>query len=156
MRSQASSIALVWGKDVGRPLLEVRHASPLHKDAPHESFLSSYHDREEGISFRYPRNYSLEEGDVQERSFFLKKQDDFDIDQAGATLLATVLIPEDGYPNTTFEHGSLQLVVDAAGTEQGCRETSLVAHNGSRPRTTTIQGIAFKWSEQESETAGTK
>jgi hypothetical protein len=155
-RAQASSIAADSGKDAGRPLLEARHARPLHKDAPHETFLSTYHNPEEGISFRYPRNYSLEEGDVQERSFFLKKQDDFDIDQPGATLLATVLIPEDGYPNTTFEHGSLQLVVDAAGTEQGCRETSLVAHNGSRPRTTTIQGIAFKWSEQESETAGTK
>src|SRR5260370_10433057 len=155
-RAQASSIASDSGKDAGRPLLEARRARPLHKDAPHETFLSTYHNPEEGISFRYPRNYSLEEGEVQERSFFLKKQDDFDIDQPGATLLATVLIPEDGYPNTTFEHGSLQLVVDAAGTEQGCRETSLVAHNGSRPRTTTIQGIAFKWSEQESETAGTK
>src|SRR5258708_38752122 len=134
--------------------LAARHARSSNHDAPHEAFLSTYHNPEEGISFRYPRNYSLEEGDVQERSFFLKKQDDFDIDQPGATLLATVLIPEDGYPNTTFEHGSLQLVVDAAGTEQGCRETSLVAHIGSRPRTTTIQGIAFKWSEQESETAG--
>src|SRR5258706_640099 len=155
-RAQASSIAADSGKDAGRPLLEARHARPLHKDAPHETFLSTYHNPEEGISFRYPRNYSLEEGDVQERSFFLKKQDDFDIDQPGATLLATVLIPEDGYPNTTFEHGSLQLVVDAAGTEQGCRETSLVAHNRSRPRTTTIQGIAFKRSEQQNETTGTK
>src|SRR5258708_33549659 len=122
MRSQASSIALVWGKDVGRPLLEVRHASPLHKDAPHESFLSTYHNPEEGISFRYPRNYSLEEGDVQESSFFLKRQNDLNSEQPGATLLATVLIPEDGYPNTTFEHGSLQLVANETATEKDCRE----------------------------------
>jgi hypothetical protein len=157
-RAQASSPAADPGKAAGQASLAARHARPLHKDTSREAFLSTYHNPEEGISFRYPRNYSLEEGEVQERSFFLKKQDDFDIEQPGATLLATVLIPEDGYPNTTFEHGSLQLVVNEAGTEQGCRESSLVGSNGSgaSPRTVTIQGIAFKWSEQESETAGTK
>src|SRR6266481_9839127 len=144
-RAQASSIAADSGKDAGRPLLEARHARPLHKDAPHETFLSTYHNPEEGISFRYPRNYSLEEGDVQERSFFLKKQDDFDIDQPGATLLATVLIPEDGYPNTTFEHGSLQLVANGAGTEKDCRESTLVGAYGNNSRTMTIQGTVFRW-----------
>jgi len=154
-RAQASSTAADPGKNAGQASLAARHARPLHKDAPHETFLSTYHNPEEGISFRYPRNYSLEEGEVQERSFFLKKQDDFDIEQPGATLLATVLIPEDGYPNTTFEHGSLQLVINEAGTERGCRESSLVGSNGRGSGTTTIQGIAFTWSEQESETAGT-
>jgi hypothetical protein len=155
-RAQASSPAADPGKNAGQASLAARHARPLHKDASHETFLSTYHNPEEGISFRYPRNYSLEEGDVQERSFFLKKQDDFDIEEPGATLLATVLIPEDGYPNTTFEHGSLQLVVNEAGTEQGCRESSVVGSNGRGPRTVTAQGIVFRWSEQESETAGTK
>ena len=156
--AQASSTAADPGKNAGQVSLAARHARPLHKDTSHETFLSTYHNPGEGISFRYPRNYSLEEGEVQERSFFLKKQDDFEIEQPGATLLATVLIPEDGYPNTTFEHGSLQLVVNEAGTEQVCRESSLVGSNGSSAssRTTTVQGIAFKWSEQESETAGTK
>src|SRR5260221_11366131 len=79
--AQASSTAADPGKDAGRPLLAARHARPLHKDAPHETFLSTYHNPEAGISFRYPRNYSLEEGEVQERSVFLTKQDDFDIDQ---------------------------------------------------------------------------
>jgi len=144
------------GKDASQASLTTRHARPLHKDAPHEAFLSTYHNPEEGISFRYPRNYSLEEGDVQERSFFLKRQEDFDSEQPGATLLATVLIPEDGYPNTTFEHGSLQLVVSEAGTEKSCREASLLGSNQSSPRTTTIQRIVFRWSEHESETAGTK
>lgn len=155
-QTQAISTAADPGKDAGRPLLTARRSRPLHKDASHERFLSTYHNPEAGISFRYPRNYSLEEGDVQERSFFLKRQDDFDIEQPGATLLATVLIPEDGYPNTTFEHGSLQLVLNEAGTEQGCRESSLGGSNGSGPRTTTIEGIVFKRSEQESEMAGTK
>jgi hypothetical protein len=128
----------------------------LHRDTPHDAFLSTYNNPEEGISIRYPRNYSLEEGDVQEHSFFLKRQEDLDAEQPGAALLATVLIPEDGYPNTTFEHGSLQLVVNEAGTEKECREISLVGSGGNGARTTTIHGIVFRWTEQESETAGTR
>src|SRR6202521_1084432 len=144
------------GKDASQASLTTRHARPLHKDAPHEAFLSTYHNPEEGISFRYPRNYSLEEGDVQERSFFLKRQEDLDSEQPGATLLATVLIPEDGYPNTTFEHGSLQLVVNETGTEKDCRESGLVGAYGNETRTMMVQGIVFRWSGRESETAGTK
>jgi hypothetical protein len=133
-------------------------SSPAHtgrKEFAREAPLSIYHNPEAGISFRYPRNYSLEEGDVQESSFFLKRQEDLDGEQPGATLIATVQIPEDGYPNTTFEHGSLQLVINEAGTEKSCREVRLVEPSGNGPRTTTIQGIVFRWNERESETAGT-
>src|SRR5260221_12545884 len=68
--AQASSIAADSGKDAGRPLLEARHPGPFHKDGPPQTFLSNYPNPEEGISFRYPRNYSSEEGDVQQRSCF--------------------------------------------------------------------------------------
>jgi hypothetical protein len=125
-------------------------------DTPHEAFLSTYHHPEQGISFRYPRNYSLEEGDLEEHSFFLKRQEDLDLEQPGATLLATVLIPEDGYPNTTFEHGSAQLLVNETGTEKACRETSPLASGGNTVKRLTPGGITFRGSEQESKTAGTK
>ena len=136
--------------------LAARYVRPSHQDATHEAFLSTYHNPEEGISFRYPRNYSLEDGDVQERSFFLKKQEDLDNEQPGAALLATVLIPEDSYPNTTFEHGSLQLVINETGTEKGCLEAGVLTSGGNVPRTVTVRGIVFRRSEQQSETAGTK
>ena len=136
--------------------LAARHARSSNHDAPHEGFLSTYHNPEEGISFRYPRNYSLEEGDVQERSFFLKKQEGLDNEQPGATLVATVLIPEDGYPNTTFEHGSVQLVINEAGTEKSCRDASVLTSSGNVPRTLTARGVGFRWSEEGSETGGTK
>jgi hypothetical protein len=154
--ARTGSTATSSGKDTGLALLTARRGHSLHKSSPHEAFLSTYNNPEEGVSFRYPRNYSLEEGDVQEHSFFLKRQGDLDSERPGATLLATVQIPEDGYPNTTFEHGSLQLVVNEAGAEKSCREASVAGSNGSVPRTTTVHGIVFRWSEQESETAGTK
>src|ERR1700738_97977 len=74
--AQASSTAADPGKNAGQVSLAARHARPLHKDTSHETFLSTYHNPGEGISFRYPRNYSLEEGEVQERSFFLKEQEE--------------------------------------------------------------------------------
>src|SRR5256714_3967280 len=66
-----------------------------------ELAISTYNNPGYGVSFRYPRNYTLEEGSVQEHSYFLKRQEELSIEQPGATLVATVLIPEDAYPNTT-------------------------------------------------------
>jgi hypothetical protein len=158
---QAAANSAFPGKNASQTSLAGKHARQLHSDTPHrdtprEAFLSIYNNPQQGISFRYPRNYSLEEGDVQEHSFFLKKQDDLDIDRPGAQLVATVSIPEDGYPNTTFEHGSLQLVVDESANEKACRDSLLAGASANASGTTTIQGVVFSWSEQETETGGTK
>lgn len=131
-------------------------ARPSRTDTPHQSFLSIYNNPEEGISFRYPRNYSLEEGEVEEHSFFLKRQEELDSEQPGTKLLVTVLIPEDAYPKTTFEHGSLQLTIIEAETESACQETSAGETTGNGSRTVTEQGIVLHWSGQETEIAGTK
>lgn len=155
-RAQTSSAGAGPNKNSSQAAFAARPARPSRKEFAREASLSIYHNPEEGISFRYSRNFSLEEGDVQESSFFLKRQEDLDSEQPGATLLATVLIPEDGYPNTTFEHGSLQLVVNETSTEKDCRESALVGTYGDDTRTMTVQGIVFRWSGRESETAGTK
>ncbi len=155
-RSQTSSAAARPNTSRNQTAFATRPTHPPRREFAREASLSTYHNPEAGISFRYPRNYSLEEGDVQESSFFLKRQEDLDSEQSRATLVATVLIPEDGYPNTTFEHGSLQLLADSAGTEKDCRESPFVGAHRNNPRTMTIQGIVFRWNGQESETAGIK
>jgi hypothetical protein len=154
--TQRSSNATGSGKNAGESSFAPGNAHHFRKDTLHETLLSTYNNPEEGISVRYPRNYSLEEGDLEEHSFFLKRQEDLDLEQPGAALVATILIPEDGYPNTTFEHGSLQIVVNEAGTEKSCRNTGLIGSSAATSRTTMVQGIAFWWSEEQSETAGTK
>jgi hypothetical protein len=155
-RAKAVPVAAV-PKNEARDLVPTTRAGhSAHRDAQREGLQSTYHNPEEGISFRYPRNYSLEEGDVEEHSFFLKRQDDLDIEQPGATLLATVLIPEDGFPNTTFEHGSVQLIANETGTEKACREATWAAHAGTGTGKTVVQGIPFQWKEEQSEMAGTR
>ena len=155
-RAQSSLTAANPNKNSGQASLAAKPPHPSGKEFAREASLSIYHNPEAGISFRYPRNYSLEEGDVQESSFFLKRQEDLDSEQPGAILIATVQIPEDGYPNTTFEHGSLELVINEAGTEKSCRAAGLPGSVGNDSRPATIQGIVFWWNERESETAGTE
>jgi len=159
--TQASTSSVFPRKNASPTSLISKHSRPLHsaaahRETPREAFLATYNNPEEGISFRYPRNYALEEGDVLERSFFLKRQEDLDIERPGATLVATILIPEDGYPNTTFEHGSLQLLINESASEKGCRNSLIAASSVKSSGTTTVQGVVFSWSEQESETGGAK
>jgi hypothetical protein len=137
--------------------LVTRHGRPATKDTSREAALSSYSNPDEGISFRYPRYYALEEGQVEEHSFFLKRQEDLDIEQPGARLVATLMIPEDGYPNTTFVHGSLQLAVNDSATAQSCGEISGSTGQATSPLTgLTVQGVLFRGKEWRYLTAGTQ
>lgn len=127
----------------------------LRRESPREAFLVVYRNPDEGITFRYPRNFTLEEGEVQEHSYFLRSQEELEREQPGSELIATVLIPEDGYPNTTFEHGSLQLVVHEAETAAGCRAKPPAESEFKSGRLKTAEGLLFEWIEQSSTAAGT-
>ncbi len=131
---------------------------PAAKGTPREPFLSTYSNPEQGVSFRYPRYYALEEGELEEHSFFLKRQEDLDLEQPGATLVATVLIPEDGYPNTTFEHGSLQLLVSDSATPKICKEFPDAGDPAvaSALKNMPLQGVLFRGTEWQYQTAGTQ
>lgn len=153
--AKANSIATPK-KTVNSSSLVTQHAHRLRRDAPRQAFLTTYNNPEQGISFRYPRNYALEEGDVQEHSYFLKRQEDLDNERPGAVLLATVLIPEDGYPNTTFEHGSLQLVVSEGGREGSCRLADSGGAGLNGAKLATLQGVVFAWRGERSVTGGTE
>lgn len=135
----------------------VSRPAPSGGRPPRESFLSTYRNPEEGITFRYPRYYALEEGEVEEHSYFLKRQEELDIEQPGTRLVATLLIPEDGYPNTTFEHGSLQLLVQDSGTAENCQPPSNDSEYAAKlPKTQAAQNIVFRGIELKYETGGTQ
>jgi hypothetical protein len=118
--------------------------------------LATYSNPEYGLSFRYPREYALEEGEVDEHSFFLRRQEELEPD---TKLLATVLIPEDGYPNTTFEHGSLQVFVHEELDREGCQalvDPESSAFAARNVRALNAENGAFWWSEEKSSADGTQ
>jgi hypothetical protein len=115
-------------------LAPARHSSPTAKPAvapaslhvvskqpPREGALSAYNNPDYGLTLRYPRNYLLDEDLDPDDSSGLLTQHDWESRQPGAILVATLLIPDDAYPNTTFAAGHLQFVVNPAVTEAECR-----------------------------------
>jgi hypothetical protein len=118
------------------------------KGAPRESALVTYSDPEHGISFRYPRTYLLEEGEPQEDLVNVKTQEELEREQPGAVLVATVVVPEDSYPNTTFVEGTLQFAVNPRATPESCRDFAL--SRAGDTGTLTIQGVVFAWEEEAS------
>jgi hypothetical protein len=121
------------------------------KPAPREGSFSVYSNPGYGVSFRYPRNYALEEGEPEEGLPEIKRQEELRGEQPGAILLATVVIPEDAYPNTTFVDGSLQFAVNPATTAESCRD--FVISRAGDSGMTTIQGVLFAWEQEANATA---
>ena len=128
-----------------------------HSSKPAGDWSSAvYTNSEYGLSFRYPRDYALEDGEVDEHSFFLRRQDELEPD---THLLATILIPDDGYPNTTFEHGSLQVLVHEGLDGESCRnlvDPDNGAVGAGRVRSLNTESGPIWWSEEKSIVDGTQ
>jgi hypothetical protein len=126
------------------------------KPAARESALSIYSNPEYGVSFRYPRNFALEEaGDLNENApedvSGARTPEQLAQEEPGALLLATVVVPDDAYPNTTFAGGSLQLAVNRYLTAGSCRREliSRLGDSNGRTGTATVQGVEFTWADTE-------
>jgi hypothetical protein len=128
------------------------------KGVPREAAFSVYNEPEYGVSFRYPRNYALEEGELEEPVPGARSQAELAEEQPEAVLLATVVIPEDAYPNTSFIEGSLQFAVDPSLMPGSCKEILNDSDRGAgrRAGSMNIQGVLFAWAENTTEEAGTQ
>jgi len=147
------------GKNVrSAPSSPIGPTQRLVKAVPREASFSVYSDPQHGVALRYPRNYALEEGNPEELSGGVKSQEGWEDEQPGALLLATMVIPEDAYPNTTFVDGSLQFAVNASLMPESCKEALIRSDSGAVRRTgaLTIQGVLFHWAEETTADAGTE
>ncbi len=126
------------------------------RSAHNETATAIYNNPEYGVSFHYPRQFVLIEGSPENDLGSMRTQDDFDSEQPGATLLATILVPDDAYPNTSFRDAWVQYAVNPGMSAEACRETVVakeeeVGEEGEKERrgTTMIGGILFAWVEGE-------
>ncbi len=126
------------------------------KHPPRDSVLATYDNPTYGVSFRYPRNYMLEEEIEPDDSSTLWTQQELEAEQPGSVLVASVVVPDDAYPNTTFASGHLQFAVNSSVTEETCRSFVESANSGwpVAGGTTFLSGIAMQWSERHSVSAG--
>jgi hypothetical protein len=126
------------------------------KPAARESALSIYSNPEYGVSFRYPRNFALQEANdlnenASEDGSGARSQEQLAKEEPGALLIAAVVVPDDAYPNTTFAGGSLQFAVNRYLTAGSCRREliSRLGDSNGRTGTATVQGVEFTWADTE-------
>jgi hypothetical protein len=122
-----------------------RPAKPLAR----ELAFSTYSNPEYGVSFHYPRNFALEEGIATEEREGIRSQEELESEEPGGVLVATVVVPDDAYPNTAFAGGSLQFAVNRYLTVRSCRASLLsrLGDSNGRSGSATIQGVEFAWAD---------
>jgi hypothetical protein len=133
------------------------------KPAAHESALSTYSNLEYGVAFRYPRNFALAEDggleeDKTEDNSGVRSQEELGREEPGAILLATLIVPDDAYPNTTFAGGSVQFAVNRYLAAGSCRQSLLsrLGDSSGRNGAETIQGVQFAWIDNDEGDASTE
>jgi hypothetical protein len=140
------------------------------KPAARDSAFAKYADPGYGVSFRYPRNFALidsgdfdsteEDGDsdrviswqqAKQAGAGVRTAEELSADDPGAALLATIVVPDDAYPNTSFAGGSVQFAVNRYQTAGSCR-ANLAARVGDAKGasgTVNAQDVSFAWTDTD-------
>lgn len=165
--SRGAAAAASGGKSSGATL-GVGRGTPGAAGPKHvwrDSTFAVYHNPDYGVTLRYPRNFALQEqaeaGDSDSdaaSSAAAQAQEQLTAEQPGALLVATVSIPSDAYPNTTFESGTLQFLVQPATTAESCQAFAAPQEPGGdgASGTVSIQGVPFAWRDRSSGDADTR
>lgn len=130
-------------------------AAPVSKHPPRDSALSVYNNPAYGVSFRYSRNYLLDDQPDSEDPSILLAQRELAEQQPGAILVSTVTIPPDAYPNTTFRSATLHLIIHPALTLETCQSFAVPIDAVDTSGATPAQGLIFHWRQTASAAAGT-
>ena len=108
-------------------------AKPVHKKAVRKVPATvTYSDKTSGISFQYPRRYSLKTGDAASE---MVSSDPVPMDfvQPGGVALAAVAVPESAYPNSDLASAFFNVSVNKALTADQCGEFSVPQASPATP-----------------------
>jgi hypothetical protein len=95
-------------------------AKPVHKKIVRKVPVTlAYADKTSGVSFQYPRKYSLKTGDAADQ---LVSSDAVPMDfvQRGGVALAAVMVPETVYPKSDLASAYFNVSVNKTLTEEQC------------------------------------
>ncbi len=99
-------------------------AKPVHKKVVRKAPVTvTYADKTSGVSFQYPRKYSLETGDAANQ---LVSSDPVPMNfvQPGGVAIAAVTLPTSVYPNGDLAAAFFDVSVNKALTAEQCGEFS--------------------------------
>ena len=97
-------------------------AKPVHKKTIHRAPATvTYADKTSGVSFQYPRKYSLKTGDAADK---LVSSDAVPMDfvQPGGVAVAAVAVPESAYPKSDLASAFFNVSVNKTLSAEQCGE----------------------------------
>ncbi len=104
--------------------------APLHKPAkkaPKKRPADvTYSDASSGLSFLYPRKFSVISGDSAQAEFAAVGDVPMNFVQPGGVAITTIALPANAYPGTDFASGFFNVSVNRAISEQECSHFALV------------------------------
>jgi hypothetical protein len=129
------------------------------KPKKHRAATLSYVNRQYGVSFDFPRQFSLKSGDQAQLSWGDLGPFQMDFAQPGGVTLAGVEVPADSYPATDFKSAFVTLSVNPGVTSEACAqfafpEANAAADPSSTEKTGKVKIGALEFSEVENSTAG--
>jgi hypothetical protein len=89
---------------------------------PRRAANISYVNRAYGVSFRFPKQYSLKTGDQAQVSWGDLGPFQMDFVHAGGVTLAAVKLPDNSYPGTDFKSAFVNLSVNPGMTSEACTQ----------------------------------
>ena len=127
------------------PAIAAMPSAPPKKVKKHRPTTATYVNNTYGVSFSYPRKYSLQTGDKNATSpiqtNFLKP---------GAVQIASVDMPDSAYPDTDFSSALLNLSMNQGMTADECAQFVPATKDAGevKPATASLGGIEFSVFEQ--------
>jgi hypothetical protein len=105
------------------PVLQAA-AKPVHKKVVRKVPATlAYADKTSGVSFQYPRKYSLKTGDAADQ-LVSSEPVPMDFVQPGGVAVAAVALPESAYPKSDLASAFFNVSVNKALTAEQCGEFS--------------------------------
>jgi len=97
-------------------------AKPVHKKVVHKApVMLAYTDKTSGVSFQYPRKYSLKTGDAADQ-LVSSAPVPMDFIQPGGVAVAAVAVPETVYPKSDLGTAFFEVSVNKTLTVEQCGE----------------------------------
>lgn len=114
--SQATSSSV--GSSSAAPLST--QTEPVKKVVKKRPSVVTYNDRNNGVSFRYPRKYALKTGDKVKVDVAPSEAVPMNFVQPGGVALAAVELPKTSYPGTDFASAFFHISVNKTLTASEC------------------------------------
>jgi len=97
-------------------------ATPATKKSARQHKVATYKNSDYGLSFRYPKHYSLKEGEDANLEWTGMGPVEMNFVQPGGETLTAVELPEKAFPGTDFSSGFFSVSVNPKMTSTECEQ----------------------------------